>query len=436
MPQLKATNQAIPAAARPAEIEAGQLSKVPKQTKFVKAEYPQAAEEQGIQAEVVLLLDITAEGKVATVGIAEPAQPTGLGFDEAAMAAAQQFEFEPAELDGKPVAVQLTYRYKFTVTPKAKSPQREAPAVPPPVAARTNPSATGKAAARTPRGVSNFRGLLREGGTRLPLPGILVTVFRDAGPEPVGFEATTDADGAFQFFDLPPGTWRVLVEAPGYYPLRTSETIAEGEALDAAYYLERGTYNPFDVTVTARRPKKEVSRTVLSSDEIEKIPGAVGDPLAVVQNFPGVARVDHPGVLVVRGSAPEDTLVVIEGTFVPLIYHFGGLGLEGQWEFARNLALRGGVGFGVVGLLDEENPDEERRGSFGGDYSLALAYDLFVSESKPSGGVAITPVVTLRYLPDDRVDTVLALFGVEVLWWLGLPSNELELPPGEGYDLD
>ena len=113
---------------------------------------------------------------------------------------------------------------------------------------------------------------------------------------------------------------------------------------------------------------------------------------------------------------------------------FGGLGLEGQWEILENLALRGGVGVGVVGLVDEADPDAERRGSFGGDYSLAVAYDLFVSRSKLSGGVAISPVVALRYLPDDPVATVLAACGVEVLWWVGLPSNELQLPPGEGYD--
>jgi hypothetical protein len=113
---------------------------------------------------------------------------------------------------------------------------------------------------------------------------------------------------------------------------------------------------------------------------------------------------------------------------------FGGLGLEGQWEPIENLALRGGIGFGVVGLRDEDNPDEDRRGSYGGDYSLSLSYDLFVSTAELSGGLAITPVVTLRYLPDDPVETMMGVFGVELIWWLGLPPNELELPAGEGYE--
>ena len=102
-------------------IDAQKLTKPPKQTKFVEADYPKEALEKGIMADVVLLLDINAEGKVDSVGLVEPAKPPGMGFDEAAMIAAQQFEFEPAEMDGKKIAVQLSYRYKFKLAPKAPS---------------------------------------------------------------------------------------------------------------------------------------------------------------------------------------------------------------------------------------------------------------------------------------------------------------------------
>ena len=74
--------------------------------------------EKGIMTDVVLLLDINAEGKVDSVGLVEPANPPGMGFDEAAMVAAQQFEFEPAEMDGQKIAVQITYKYKFRFKPK------------------------------------------------------------------------------------------------------------------------------------------------------------------------------------------------------------------------------------------------------------------------------------------------------------------------------
>ena len=302
------------------QIEAQKLSKVPKQTKFIEAEYPKEAADKGIEAEVVLLLDINAQGKIDSVSVAEPATPAGMGFDEAAMVAAQQFEFEPAEMDGKPIAVQLSYRYKFKLKARTTEPVPGAPALP--GQAPGGPTAP-TAPARAP--VLNFTGLLRERGTRLPMPGVLVTVFREVEGGPKGFEATTDAEGRFQFFDLEPGEWKILVETPGYYPYRTTEAIASNERVDVTYFVEKGSYNPFDITITATRPRKEVSRTVLTAKEIDKIPGAAGDPLAVIQNFAGVARAPFAGQIIVRGSAPEDTQVFVDGATVPLIYHFGGL---------------------------------------------------------------------------------------------------------------
>jgi TonB family protein len=304
------------------QIEAQKLSKVPKQTKFVEAEYPKEAAEKGIEAETILLLDINAQGKVDSVSVAEPATPAGMGFDEAAMVAAQQFEFEPAELDGKPIAVQLSYRYKFKLKPKQPD-APGAPGLPPPAPGGVGAALPENTPPREP--VLNFTGLLRERGTRLPMPGVLVTVFREVEGGPKGFEATTNTEGRFQFFDLEPGEWKVLIETPGYYPYRTTETIASNERVEVTYFVERGTYNPFDITITATRPRKEVSRTVLSAKEIEKIPGAAGDPLAVIQNFAGVARMPFAGQIIVRGSAPEDTQVFVDGATVPLIYHFGGL---------------------------------------------------------------------------------------------------------------
>jgi TonB family protein len=304
------------------QIDASKLSKVPKLKKFVEAEYPKEALEKGISADVLLTIDINAEGKVESVGLPEPVNPPNMGFEAAAMVAAQQFEFEPAEIDGKPIAVQINYRYHFKLAPKAPEPPPPAPTPVTPAA----PAAPPRPAAPAREPVVNFAGRLRERGTRLPMPGVLVTVFRDDGTEPVGFEATADQTGTFRFFDLAPGPWKILIEAPGYFPFRTVEDIHAGEKTDVVYYVEKGSYNPYDVTVTATRPRKEVSRTVITAAEIDKVPGTFGDPLTVIQNFAGVARPPLlSGLLIVRGSAPQDSQYFLDGQTIPLIYHFGGL---------------------------------------------------------------------------------------------------------------
>ena len=179
-------------------------------------------------------------------------------------------------------------------------------------------------AARPPR--ESLGGLLRERGTRTPLIGFVVTASKQGASPPEAYEATTDGDGRFVFFDLAPGAWHVDVEAPAYLPFRTSEEIRAGQKTVVTYYVERGQANSLDETVTAARAKKDVTHVVLSADVIDRVPGTAGDPLAVVQNLAGVARAPAgSGLLIVRGSAPADTQIFVDGIDVPLVYHFGGL---------------------------------------------------------------------------------------------------------------
>ena len=401
-----------PAGGAPADpIQADQLDKTPVLLKEVQAEYPPEALAQKIEADVVLLLDIGEDGKVQGVGIAEPATPPGMGFDEAALVAAQQFEFSPAEMGGKPISVQITYRMKFRL-PAEAPPVDTAPAPGPGDAA-----AGGAAPAKR---ILNFAGVLRERGTRDPIAGATVTIFRDDGPTPVGFEAVSDKDGGFVFYDLAPGTWKILAEPPGYYPLRTSEEVVAGQRTDATYLIERGSYNPFDVTVTAPRPRKEVSRTVLAAAEIDKVPGTAGDPLAVVQNFAGVAR-SFGGMLIVRGSAPEDSRVFIDGAEVPLLYHFGGLksvvpvGILDSIEFypGNFSPMYGRATGGIVDVrLKELKPDKV------GGYADVSILDTGVYLEMPlgdKGGLAVAgrrsyiDAVILAAVPDSApVDLITA----------------------------
>src|SRR6266404_5736232 len=95
--------------------------------KNVPAAYPAEALDQGVDSDVLMLLNIGTNGHMTSVGLLE-ATPPGVGFEEAALAAAQQFEFEPAEVDGHPMAVQIDHRFKFKPPPKAPPPAPAPPA--------------------------------------------------------------------------------------------------------------------------------------------------------------------------------------------------------------------------------------------------------------------------------------------------------------------
>ena len=92
------------------EAPVARLTKMPVLTRFVEATYPPQAQEAGREGTVVLAIDVDAAGLVQKAEVIESA---GVDFDDAALHAAAQFEFEPAEAgELGPVPVRITYRYR------------------------------------------------------------------------------------------------------------------------------------------------------------------------------------------------------------------------------------------------------------------------------------------------------------------------------------
>ena len=84
--------------------------RAPRIRKAPDPEYPDLA--RGLRREGKLLLwaVVRPDGKIHDVRIA---RPLGLGFEERAVKAVEKWEFEPAQKDGKPVAVQLNIEINF-----------------------------------------------------------------------------------------------------------------------------------------------------------------------------------------------------------------------------------------------------------------------------------------------------------------------------------
>jgi TonB family protein len=305
------------------------ITKLPEIKTMVEAVYPAQALTDRVAASVVLEIDIDAEGFVEAASVVSstfsredgtPAPDTDTyGFEEAATVAVTQIEFTPAEAEGVPIPVRINYTYHFKlpepdpVVPDIPDNPDEPPAPDVPVAPVKDP-------------VVNFKGVLLERGSRARLAGITVTVYRGEGDAAEGYEAISDENGEFVLFDLAADEWNILIAPDGYYDYKTTETVTVNELVEVKYYVEKKSNNPYDVVVEADRPKKEVNRRTLDREEILKVPGTLGDPVLVVENLPGVARPTvGTGFIIVRGSGPEDTGIFVDGTNVPLIYHFGGL---------------------------------------------------------------------------------------------------------------
>ncbi|MEJ7603351.1 MAG: energy transducer TonB, partial [Kofleriaceae bacterium] len=96
---------------RPAP-KAPAVTRPPKLLQAVAPEYPKAALDAGKTAKVKVRIQIDATGIVTKVEVLEK---VGDGFDEAAVAAAMQYVFEPAEIDGKPGAIGVETTINFVI---------------------------------------------------------------------------------------------------------------------------------------------------------------------------------------------------------------------------------------------------------------------------------------------------------------------------------
>lgn len=273
------------------------LTKSPAVAVPVEAAYPATLLAQGAPSgSVTLVITIGADGLVPAATVTQSSGHPEM--DEAALTAIKQFRFTPAELDGKPAAVQLQYVFNFAAPPPPPPP---APDAPPPLAP------------------VNLTGRVLERGTRDPLPG--ATVFIPASD----LRAETDAQGRFELRGAPTGKVHIEVTEGRHRKFATDEEIKPGQVVELTAYLWKATEGGFEATVRGDREKKEVARRTLQREELTTVPGTFGDPIRVIQNLPGVARGPFiSGALLVRGANPEDTSTLIDGVPIPLLFHFGG----------------------------------------------------------------------------------------------------------------
>ncbi|MEY3012436.1 MAG: hypothetical protein RIT45_1171 [Pseudomonadota bacterium] len=283
----------------------------PKMERYVAPEYPASMLARGLRGAVVLQLVVEIDGSVGKVEVVESAGPD---FDAAAVAAGKLLRFTPAMQASKPVRVAIRFRYAFA--PEMRVDRRGR--------ARGLGRYDRRAPARAPSGFASLGGRLIERGTRRPVAGALVTLPDLAERLGAAAEAVSEGDGSFRFGLLPAGNHRVVVEPADHRRASVRATIVDGRTTDLELRLTRRSYLVYRATAEAPPEPGEVSRRSLGVEEIQKIPGVYGDSFKVVQNLPGVAR-QAAGIPVVRGSAPQDTAVFVEGVRIQLLYHFGGL---------------------------------------------------------------------------------------------------------------
>lgn len=370
-----------PLAAQEAEGEP-QVEIVPPETlTMVDPAYPETAMLADVEADVVLQIDIDVEGVVSNIVPLELVYYTyddegraqedvrdvtddPYGFVEPALTAMAQYRFSPARsvTDENPVGeripVRVTWRIGFVI-------DYEEQVVEVPVAASEGSGEEVGEIDGAGLVVLSGETLLR--GYRTPLAAMVVEASGVGANDGLTATAVTDEDGRFSFRGLPPGEWRVRIEAAGYDTFDAVEVIASGERTEVRYFVEEDSRGVVVSRTVEQAPAREVTRRRLEVTEIQRIPGNNNDAIRVVQNLPGVARPSfNGGDVIVRGSEPDETQFFLDGMRIPAVYHFGGLRAVFPSELLSEINFYPG-GFGAEfgratgGVIDvrtaEERPD-------------------------------------------------------------------------------
>jgi hypothetical protein len=198
----------------------------------------------------------------------------------------------------------------------------------------------------------------------------------------VGIFAVTDARGRFTL-RLPPGSHAVVVSAPGFFPLEVRIAVADGARVEQTVFLRRRVVGELSATVEAERARLAPTRTTVVREELRNVPGSQGDPVRVLENLPGVARIPYTGGrLIIRGANERETGAYIDGQRIPVLYHL----LQGPSVLGEEMVDKidfypGGAGVyfgrnlgGIVAVTSRRGDEDRLHGSAAADLQKSALF--------------------------------------------------------------
>jgi hypothetical protein len=130
--------------------------------------------------------------------------------------------------------------------------------------------------------------------------------------------AISRPDGAFSIAGVPAGSRVVTARAVGYEPFRREVTVPAGGSVRVVIAMKERPVELEGVEVRAQGKRQEQSDTRVGVTKIDPreakyLPGAAEDVMRSLRSLPGVvAPNDFSAQLVVRGSGPDQNLIVLD----------------------------------------------------------------------------------------------------------------------------
>ena len=209
----------------------------------------------------------------------------------------------------------------------------------------------------------------------------------DATGEPVSYAnvflinttlgTATNRDGYFVISNIPFGEYEIHATMMGYAKYKKQVDIFNNKSIRLEIRLKEKVIQTTEVLVTAERQKfersMESSQIALDLREINSAPAFVEpDVFRTLQMLPGVQTTsDFSSALYVRGSTPDQNLIMLDGIAIYNPYHLGGIFStfntdaikEADFHAGGFSARYGGRMGAILNVINREGNTEKIRGS-------------------------------------------------------------------------
>ncbi len=189
--------------------------------------------------------------------------------------------------------------------------------------------------------------------------------------------STTNRDGYFSISELQVGKYELNVTMIGYASYKDSVELLTDESVRLDIVLKPQVLESAEILVTAERQKFqraiESSQISLDIRELNSAPAFIEpDVFRTLQMLPGVQTTsDFSSALYVRGSTPDQNLIMLDGIAIYNPYHLGGIFSTFNTDAIKEADFRAG-GFSaryggrmgaILNVVNREGNTEKIKGS-------------------------------------------------------------------------
>lgn len=233
------------------------------------------------------------------------------------------------------------------------------------------------------------------------------------------YGAATDVNGYFTISRIPAGDYTLMVSYMGYDTLREQVSIKGSQVITKKLFLAKAAYNLGEVQITAEQAEaKTDTRTSvikITPKQISRIPTIGGQPdlAQYLQVLPGVVFTgDQGGQLYIRGGAPIQNKVILDGMVIYNPFHSIGLFSVFDTDILRNADIFTGgfnaeYGGRISSVMDLTTRDGNKKrlagkaglSTFGG--KLMLEGPLVKQQDDSKGSVSFILTAKNSYLKES-----------------------------------